>query len=352
MDGPLLKIALARIHTFVGNHAKALELLERSHSTPAGVTTSELRLGPTWDALRQNPRFEKLSGQTPRDIAMKIATQRNVRTSPLYSAICRASACFSRNLKRRFGASLLALIVSGSAAHGQWTMISSESEFSSGRMAEHRHVVARSTAGDKATIDVALFSPKTATLHVIDVPGADTNLEVVMERENAIAGVNGGYFDPQYAPVGLLVSGGRVVAPQQKARLLSGVVSVVNGRVQVQRSAEFSLKTKPTAARQCGPFLVEGGKAVPGLNNSRKARRTFVLTMSADRAAIGFCSHVTLAELASLLATPEIISGGKVQRALNLDGGSSSGFWFAGEERPFSISAQKRVRDFLAIVAR
>ncbi len=282
---------------------------------------------------------------------MKIATRRNVQL-PLHSAICRASACFSTNLMRRFGASLLALIISGSAAHAQWTAISSESDFSSGKTAEHRHVVARSAAGDEATIDVALFSPKTATLRVIDVPGADTDLEVVMERENAIAGVNGGYFDPQYAPVGLLVSGGRIVVPQQKARLLSGVVSVVKGRVQVQRSAEFSLKTKPTSARQCGPFLVDGGKAVPGLNNSREARRTFVLTMSADRAAIGFCSHVTLSGLASLLATPEIIASGKVQRALNLDGGSSSGFWFAGEHRPFSISEQKTVRDFLAIVPR
>jgi len=282
---------------------------------------------------------------------MKIATRRNVQL-PLHSVICRASACFSRNLMRRLGTSLLALIVTGSAAHAQWTAISSESDFSSGKTAEHRHVVARSAAGDEATIDVALFSPKTATLRVIDVPGADTDLEVVMERENAIAGVNGGYFDPRYAPVGLLVSGGRIVVPQQKARLLSGVVSVVNGRVQVQRSAEFSLKTKPTSARQCGPFLVDGGKAVPGLNNSREARRTFVLTMSDGRAAIGFCSRVTLSGLASLLATPEIIAGGKVQRALNLDGGSSSGFWFAGEHRPFSISEQKTVRDFLAIVPR
>ncbi len=283
---------------------------------------------------------------------MKIATRRNVRTPPFHSGIGRASACFSSNIVGRLGASLLPLIVSVAGAHAQWTVMSSESDFSTGRTAEHRHVVARAAAGDEATIDVALFSPKTATLRVVDVPGADTDLKAVMERENAIAGVNGGYFDPQYAPVGLLVSGGRVVAPQQKARLLSGVVSVVNGRVQVQRSAEFSLKKKPTAARQCGPFLVDGGKAVPGLNNSRKARRTFVLTMSADRAAIGFCSHVTLAQLASLLATPEIISGGKVQRALNLDGGSSSGFWFAGEQRPFSISERKTVRDFLAIVPR
>ncbi len=247
---------------------------------------------------------------------------------------------------------LLALLLSALAAQGQWTVAASDSEFSSGRQVEHRHVVAKSAGGDQATLDVALFSTKAATLRVVDSPGANTELATLMERENCIAGVNGGYFDPQYAPVGLLVSDGRVVAPQQRARLLSGVVSVVNGRVQVQRASEFSSKSKPTAARQCGPFLVDAGKAIPGLNKPREARRTFVATLSGERAAIGFCSHVTLAELASLLATPDTIAGVRVQRALNLDGGSSSGFWFAGEHRPFSISEQKTVRDFLAIVPR
>ncbi|MBA3881440.1 MAG: tetratricopeptide repeat protein [Chthoniobacterales bacterium] len=65
MDGPLLTIALARIHTVVTNHDRALELLEHSHSTPSGITTSELRVDPTWDPLRQNPRFEKLIEQAP-----------------------------------------------------------------------------------------------------------------------------------------------------------------------------------------------------------------------------------------------------------------------------------------------
>ncbi|MFN2507356.1 MAG: phosphodiester glycosidase family protein, partial [Chthoniobacterales bacterium] len=144
-----------------------------------------------------------------------------------------------------------------------------------------------------------------------------------------------------------LISDGRVVSPLKKARLLSGVVSVVNGRVQIQRRAQFSIKSKPSAARQCGPFLVEGGKAIAGLNDTRAARRTFVATLGGDRAALGYCSPVTLAQLASLLASANL----KVQRAINLDGGSSSGFWFAGEDRVFSIPEQKTVRDYIAVVA-
>ncbi|MDQ6765017.1 MAG: phosphodiester glycosidase family protein, partial [Verrucomicrobiota bacterium] len=175
-------------------------------------------------------------------------------------------------------------------------------------------------------------------------------LATIMAREHCIAGTNGGYFDPAYAPVGLLVTDGRVVAPLRKARLLSGVVSVVNGRVQIQRAAEFSLKMKPSAARQCGPFLVEGGKAIPSLENTRAARRTFVATGVGDRALLGFSGHVTLARLAAILSNPATVTEFGIQRALNMDGGSSSGFWFAGENGVFEISEQKTVRDYLAIV--
>nr|MDQ2659187.1 phosphodiester glycosidase family protein [Verrucomicrobiota bacterium] len=96
------------------------------------------------------------------------------------------------------------------------------------------------------------------------------------------------------------------------------------------------------------PFLVDGGKPILGLNNTRDARRTFVVTLASGGAAIGYCSSVTLAELAAALAS----SGLRVQRALNLDGGSSSAFWFAGDDGVFSISEGKTVRDFLALLAK
>jgi hypothetical protein len=61
---------------------------------------------------------------------------------------------------------------------------------------------------------------------------------------------------------------------------------------------------------------------------------------------------VTLAQLAKILATAGIAPDLKVQRALNLDGGSSSAFWFAGERESFSVSEQKTVRNFVAVVAK
>ena len=70
------------------------------------------------------------------------------------------------------------------------------------------------------------------------------------------------------------------------------------------------------------------------------------------RAAIGFCSEVTLAQLGKILAMRDLAPELKAQRALNLDGGSSSAFWFAGERGPFSIPEQKTVRDFVAVVSK
>jgi exopolysaccharide biosynthesis protein len=237
------------------------------------------------------------------------------------------------------------------SARADWTVTTSQTERGGVVGIEHRRIVlTESKTDERATLDLAVLATKSATLRVIDNPAGEDNLAAVMRRENWLAGVNGGYFDPEDKPVGLLISDGNVVAPLRKARLLSGVMIVSNGRVQLLRFAEYSSKRRATEALQCGPFLVDRGQPVPGLNDTRPARRTFIVTGGSDRAAIGFCSDVTLAELAKILATPGVAPDLKVQRALNLDGGSSSAFWFAGERGAFSIPEQKAVRDFVAVV--
>jgi exopolysaccharide biosynthesis protein len=251
--------------------------------------------------------------------------------------------------KSFFAGALLLLFVA--PAHAAWTISSSETEKGAVAGLEHRRI-ALTEAGteEQATLDLALFSTKSTTVRVIDSPGGADDLADVMRVSRGLAGVNGGYFDPQNAPVGLLISDGKLIAPLRKARLLSGVLVVTKGRVELLRSAEYSSRKSAIAALQCGPFLVDGGQTVAGLNDSRSARRTFVLTAGSDRAALGFCSSVTLAQLGQILAAPRLMPDLKVQRALNLDGGSSSAFWFSGERGVVSIPEQKTVRDFVVVV--
>ena len=55
---------LVRIHILVGNHEKALDLLEPLLKVPYHLTPGWLRIDPNFDPLRGNPRFEKLAHGT------------------------------------------------------------------------------------------------------------------------------------------------------------------------------------------------------------------------------------------------------------------------------------------------
>ncbi len=209
------------------------------------------------------------------------------------------------------------------------------------------------TSGARATLHSAVFETRAATLRIIDQPNSPRrDLAEVMAGSDALAGVNGGYFDPEDAPVGLLVSDGRTLAPLRKAKLLSGVLSASASRVEIVRASHFEMSPKIRSALQCGPLLVERATPVAGLNATRPARRTFAAVDGQGRVALGVSSAVSLAELAKILSRPKAAGEMKIVRALNLDGGSSSAFWFAGQEKVFSLPEMKTVRDFVAIVPR
>jgi uncharacterized protein YigE (DUF2233 family) len=233
-------------------------------------------------------------------------------------------------------------------ARADWAVTSLERQSGPNGALEYRHYsLGETDSGNKIEVQLALFSSKGAALRVIDQPGFDHHLAEVMMRENCFAGVNGGYFDPEGAPVGLLMSGGKTIAPFRRAHLLGGVLAVRAGSVEIFRASEFPLKRAWREAIQCGPFLIDRAKPLAGLDNTRPARRTFVFTTTDRRAAIGYCEPVTLARLAEVLLA---LSPLKVARALNLDGGSSSAFWCRTAEKTISVSELKTVRDFIAVL--
>ena len=244
----------------------------------------------------------------------------------------------------------LLLLAVAAAAHADWKVLSVESE--AGRAGiEHRHVVLENTAaGQRTDVDLTVFSAKSCTLRLVDNPDGE-RLASIMTREKYVYGVNGGYFDEEFKPIGLRIMNGQMIAPLRRARLITGVLLASPRGVQIVRAREFSPPQKIVAAIQCGPFLVDASQRVRGLNDSQQARRTFAATAMNERALLGVCSEVSLADLANILATTPIAADLRIQRALNLDGGSSSAFWFARENgSAFSIPERKPVRDFVALV--
>ena len=249
-------------------------------------------------------------------------------------------------------AALLLLCAAPSVAQSGWQITNAQREASPNESIERwTTVVENAERTDRATLHLAVFGIRAATLRVIDQPNPPRNdLAEVMRRTQAVAGVNGGYFDPEDAPVGLLVSDGRVLAPLRKAKLLTGVLWATKSQVDIVRATRFSMSEKIKSALQCGPLLVERAAPVAGLNDTRPARRTFAAVDGNGRAALGVCSAVSLAQLSRILCLTNLGGKMKIIRALNLDGGSSSAFWFAGKEEAFSIPEAKTVRDFVAVV--
>jgi len=235
-------------------------------------------------------------------------------------------------------------------AGGEWIEQGSHLENSSVAGLVHEPIQMTSQDGGEATVELAVFPAKAnLTLRLIDNPTGSADLREAAPAHGCIAGVNGGYFDPGFAPLGLRVSNGVVVRPILRARLMTGILLAKSGAIQILRTSEFSIRSKPTVAVQCGPLLVDGGRPVSGLNGNRPARRTFA-AVSGERAALGVCSETSLASAAEILAALRLPDQSKVVRALNLDGGSSTAFWFKRSDGSvFSISEIKNVRDFVAI---
>jgi len=59
-DGPSMTIQLAQIYTWTDETDQALQLIEHSLNTPAGITVPLLKLDPVWDPIRKDPRFQAL----------------------------------------------------------------------------------------------------------------------------------------------------------------------------------------------------------------------------------------------------------------------------------------------------
>jgi len=147
----------------------------------------------------------------------------------------------------------------------------------------------------------------------------------------ALAVCNGGYFDAggSFGPSGLEIAGGKRADEFRGDRGWVGALMVRGGKASLIVEKEFQDTPDISEFVQCSPWLIDHDRIAPVLLQGQDMRnqRTFILTDGAGRWAIGICKGVGLLELAQILITPGIITEMKVQRALNLDGGPSTGLW-------------------------
>lgn len=206
-------------------------------------------------------------------------------------------------------------------------------------------------------IDLHIFNETDYKLAIID--NGDyctryTNTQEAMQHNQCIAGINGGFFsdDAKSTPLGLLIADGITISKLSGSGFISaGVLYDTGSGIKLERKDKLSTPIyEMKQAIQSGPFLVENGKVVAGLNKERKARRTFIATDGKGTWCIGSSTSLSLYELATWLSTISFPNGNKIRTAFNLDGGTSSGYWDSTDRT--HIRSFKKVRNYVGITPR
>lgn len=177
--------------------------------------------------------------------------------------------------------------------------------------------------------DLALDAKRTQLRIALAKGGA--TLESLLPQ-GGLAVVNGGYFEPDFKPTTWLVDQGIQLAPKADTSK-GGVLALGPGGLYL--GPVSGLGFRPELAVQSFPLVVEAeGKAGVYRDDGRRAARTIAclvgdalhfIVIAAPRG-----EGPTLFETAALLRQPPPAGFG-CRRALNLDGGPSSGVWFAPE---------------------
>jgi uncharacterized protein YigE (DUF2233 family) len=195
----------------------------------------------------------------------------------------------------------------------------------------------------REAFDVAAIQPV-----IVDI-GMSTDLRGALERASADVVVNGGFFAPGGAPIGLAVSDGKVLSAFSP-RMSGGVLWRAPGAAVMQLTATEEYAERPVDfAIQCRPRLVVASRVNIRTDDGRRAARTALClrdggrTLEVDVALDDHDAGPTLRELAEELAA----SG--CEEALNLDGGPSTGWAARTNDAVDVLSPRGPVRHVLAI---
>jgi uncharacterized protein YigE (DUF2233 family) len=217
-----------------------------------------------------------------------------------------------------------------------------------------QHRLNLAVGGQTVRLDIVVFDADRYRLRVIDQPDPQASgraMASLMRAHGAAAGINGGFFTPEFQPIGLMIANGRSTGSFTRTSLIAGAVLQTTHRPRLIWNHEYQGTQGVVNFLQAGPRLVADQRPVSGLDASKKRPRSFIATDGAKTWAIGTSDTCSLATLATLLATTDSLPGLSVQRALNLDGGRSTALWFrTADGQETSAPSWSTVRNYLAIV--
>ncbi len=191
------------------------------------------------------------------------------------------------------------------------------------------------------SVIIGRIDPQQVRLRVGYAPSPPQALRAWYTQGQTLLVVNGGFFTEDFQTTALVISDGTASGTSYEG--FGGMLAVTDsGEVTIQplRDQPYDPSVPLVQAMQSFPMLVfPGGVAAQVEDSNEEARRTAIAIDRAGRLLVIVCGEpvFTLNELAQWLVTSDL----EVDRALNFDGGSSTGLYIdagAAQERidPFT----------------
>lgn len=198
------------------------------------------------------------------------------------------------------------------------------------------------------------FSPKRYTLSLsraVDTGHTGSDVISLAEQANALIAVNGGFFSPNSAPLGLRVRQGQVLNPIKPISWW-GVFRIEKGQPYVTTWQDFKMNPDVSFVTQAGPRLLINGR-IPSLKQGNADRTALCITKQGDVVVLATANaSLTLQQLAQLIRSPAHQGGLDCVDALNLDGGTSTQMYAKVDGIDVNVPNFKSLVDAVIVVPR
>jgi uncharacterized protein YigE (DUF2233 family) len=207
----------------------------------------------------------------------------------------------------------------------------------------------------KFTVDGVVWSPGQLQATLVDQPKSETvtyqTIPEVGRSNQAVLAFNGGYYDEAFRPLGLYKLKQEERGQMSPSALLSGVLGITpQGEIDLVTRDRYRPGSY-VEAFQSGPFVIDPGGQM-GIRNDdgQQAKRTVVGITANQQRLVVTTSPVSLYALATCLEShPQALGVSAIDRALNLDGGPSTGLYVELQKRHLSMPESAPVRTQLIL---
>ena len=202
--------------------------------------------------------------------------------------------------------------------------------------------------GESYVLYAFSFRVEEVRFGVADLEASDS-LEAVLARTGASLVVNGGFFDAQRRPEGLVRVEGAELSPFSPS-LGGGVLSVLADRSVLSDAQGFS--APPAGARfsiQARPRLVVNGEANTRDEKAKAERTALCVLGEGRRLEVVLARGPSRGDGPTLAFFAEMLVSRGCEQALNLDGGPSTGAAWRGAKEVESLPIRAAIRQAITV---